>query len=63
MGKNDAFEYDVVWPRGKTTSGGQKLARRLDTLNGKVVAELWDWVLQGRHHVRSVREETEGTVS
>lgn len=47
MGKNDAFEYDVVWPRGKTTSGGLKLARRLDTLNGKVVAELWDWVFKG----------------
>ena len=47
MGKNDAFEYDVVWPRGKTTSGGQKLAKRLDTLNGKVVAELWDWVFKG----------------
>ena len=47
MGKNDAFEYDVVWPRGKTTSGGQKLAKRLDTLNGKVVAELRDWVFKG----------------
>lgn len=39
--------YDVVWPRGKSTTAGAKLAKRLDTLEGKVVAELWDWVFKG----------------
>ena len=39
--------YDVVWPSGKSTVGGAKLAKRLDTLEGKVVAELWDWVFKG----------------
>ena len=39
--------YDVVWPRGKSTVSGAKLAKRLDTLEGKVVAELWDWVFKG----------------
>jgi len=39
--------YDVVWPRGKSTISGAKLAKRLNTLEGKVVAELWDWVFKG----------------
>ncbi|MDR1204000.1 MAG: hypothetical protein LBL26_00760 [Peptococcaceae bacterium] len=43
----DANVYDVVWPRGKSTITGAKLAKRLDTLEGKVVAELWDWVFKG----------------
>ena len=43
----NAAEYEVVWPRGKATTAGAKLAKRLDTLNGKVVAELWDWVFKG----------------
>lgn len=40
-------QYDVVWPSGKCTVQGAKLAKRLDTLEGKVVAELWDWVFKG----------------
>ena len=43
----DSNVYDVVWPSGKTTVSGAKLAKRLDTLEGKVVAELWDWVFKG----------------
>lgn len=39
--------YDVVWPSAPTTVQGAKLAKRLDTLEGKVVAELWDWVFKG----------------
>ena len=39
--------YDVVWPSTPTTVQGAKLAKRLDTLEGKVVAELWDWVFKG----------------
>lgn len=44
---NNSNLYDVVWPRGRTTVSGAKLAKRLDTLEGKVVAELWDWVFKG----------------
>lgn len=39
--------YDVVWPATPTTVQGAKLAKRLDTLEGKVIAELWDWVFKG----------------
>jgi hypothetical protein len=40
-------KYDVVWPAGKKTISNAKLAKRPDTLNGKVIAELWDWVFKG----------------
>ncbi|MGN0837756.1 MAG: hypothetical protein ACI4NN_01540 [Pyramidobacter sp.] len=49
--------YDVVWPRGKNTVVGAKLAKRLDTLNGKVVAELWDWVFKGDIMFEAFRAE------
>ena len=43
----DFYKYDVVWPSGRSTVSGAKLAKRLDTLEGKVVAELWDWIFKG----------------
>jgi hypothetical protein len=43
----DSYAYKVVWPRGQRVKAGARLARRLDTLEGKVVAELWDWVFKG----------------
>lgn len=39
--------YEVVWPRGKRVETGARLAKRLDTLEGKVVCELWDWIFKG----------------
>jgi hypothetical protein len=39
--------YEVVWPRGKRVDTGARLAKRLDTLEGKVVCELWDWIFKG----------------
>lgn len=39
--------YQVVWPRGRRLESGAHLARRLDTLEGKVVCELWDWIFKG----------------
>ena len=44
---SDSNLYEVVWPRGKMTEAVGKLAKRLDTLEGKVVAELWDWIFKG----------------
>lgn len=41
------MSYEVVWPRGKQTEAIGKLAKRLDTLEGKVVCELWDWIFKG----------------
>ena len=39
--------YEIVWPRGKKTVGIGRFAKRLDTLEGKTIATLWDWVFRG----------------
>ena len=39
--------YDVVWPSGERQQALRPLARRLDTLNGKTVAQLWDYLFCG----------------
>jgi hypothetical protein len=40
-------KIDVVWPRARWAQTGAKLAKRLDTLEGKTVATMWDWVFKG----------------
>lgn len=50
-------EYEVVWPRGKRLDSGAKLAERLDALNGKVVAELWDWIFKGDVMFEEIEKE------
>jgi hypothetical protein len=44
---SNSENYRIVWPRGQQVKTGARLAKRLDTLEGKVVAELWDWVFKG----------------
>jgi hypothetical protein len=39
--------YDVVWPRGERRLALRPLARRLETLNGKTIAQLWDYLFFG----------------
>ena len=40
-------KYEALWPRSPRQVGVKPLARRLDTLNGKTVAQLWDYVFRG----------------
>ena len=40
-------QYAVVWPSGERRLKVRTLARRLDTLNGKKVAQLWDYLFAG----------------
>lgn len=40
-------QYQALWPRSPRQVGVKPLARRLDTLNGKTVAQLWDYVFRG----------------
>src|SRR5579862_5610485 len=47
---------DVVWPRSRRTVGVRPLAQRLETLEGKKVAQLWDYLFRG-DEVFSVLEE------
>jgi hypothetical protein len=39
--------YQVVWPRSERTQKPRALAPRLETLEGKRVAELWDYIFRG----------------
>ncbi|HKD67498.1 MAG TPA: hypothetical protein VKB84_11700 [Candidatus Binataceae bacterium] len=45
--KQASGKYQVVWPRGKKLVDKAAPARRLENLNGKTVAELWDYVFRG----------------
>jgi hypothetical protein len=39
--------YEVVWPSGERRQKMRPLAKRLDTLNGKTIAQLWDFLFYG----------------
>ena len=44
---NHDGNYSVVWPRGEKTVAVSDLAPRLDTLQGKTVCQLWDYLFRG----------------
>jgi hypothetical protein len=46
-GKSSNGVYEVVWPRGERRQALRPLARRLSTLEGKTVAQLWDYLFFG----------------
>ncbi len=39
--------YEVIWPGGKRVTDNVPVAKRLDTLAGKTVGVLWDWLFHG----------------
>ncbi len=39
--------YDVVWPKSPRAVASRSCAPRLDTLDGKRVAFLWDYLFRG----------------
>ena len=43
---NDGY-YEAYWPRSPRQQRTRELASRLDTLEGKVVAQLWDELFKG----------------
>ena len=43
---NDGY-YEALWPRSPRQSKVKPLAPRLSTLEGKTVAQLWDYVFRG----------------
>jgi hypothetical protein len=45
--KNADGLYEVVWPSGDRRQKMRPLAKRLDTLKGKTVAQLWDFLFAG----------------
>ena len=47
MLRNEPTAYSVVWPRGEKTQEIVPLAGRLDSLEGKTVGFLWDYLFRG----------------
>ena len=47
MAQKSDGTYEVVWPSGERRLKTRPLAKRLDTLNGKTVAQLWDYLFAG----------------
>jgi hypothetical protein len=45
-GSNDGY-YEALWPRSARQVQLKPLAQRLDTLDGKTIAQLWDYVFRG----------------
>jgi hypothetical protein len=43
----DSSSFDVVWPRSPLATQRRRLADRLDTLQGKRVGFLWDYMFRG----------------
>ena len=46
MSTQDGY-YEALWPRSPRQSKIKPLARRLDTLDGKTIAQVWDEVFRG----------------
>ena len=47
----------VVWPRGERTVSARPIAKRLDTLEGKIIAELWDDLFRGDEIFPTIEDE------
>lgn len=47
MAGRNSSEYAVVWPRSAKAVEIKPLAKRLDTMDGKTVAFLWDDLFRG----------------
>ena len=44
---DDDGDYAVYWPRSPRQVKGKRLAKRLDTLDGKTIAQFWDFIFSG----------------
>jgi hypothetical protein len=49
--------YEVVWPSGERKQKIQPLAKRFDTLNGKTIAQLWDYLFMGDEVYATLEDE------
>jgi thioredoxin reductase (NADPH) len=47
MARSNSGDYAVVWPRSAKAVEVKPLSRRLDTLDGKTIAFLWDDLFRG----------------
>lgn len=54
---NHSTDYAVVWPRSPRTVKMAPVAPRLETLKGKTVAQLWDYIFRGDEIFPILEEE------
>jgi hypothetical protein len=54
--QNDGH-YEVYWPRSPKQQGQKALAPRLPSLEGKTVAQLWDYAFSGDQVFRILEEQ------
>ena len=47
MADRKLYYHEVYWPRGASSAKPRALAKRLPTLNGKTIAQLWDFLFRG----------------
>jgi hypothetical protein len=50
-------EYEVVWPRSPRSIKINPVAKRLDNLQGKTIAQLWDYIFRGDEIFPILEEE------
>ena len=62
MLRNEPTSYSVVWPRGEKTQEIAPLAGRLDSLEGKTVGFLWDYLFRGDEIFPLAKERGVGMV-
>ena len=58
MSKNEAT-YAVYWPRGQRTLDVEAVAPKVNSLSGKVVAFLWDYLFRGDEIFTLLKRELE----
>jgi hypothetical protein len=60
---NSEGSYAVYWPRGQRTLEVQPVASRLDSLDGKTIAFLWDYLFRGDEIFAMLRRELQARFS
>lgn len=47
MSDSGCAQYEALWPRSPRQAKVKSLAKRLDTLEGKTIAWVWDYLFRG----------------
>ena len=57
MSSHSEIHYEVVWPKSSLAVRTRPLAERLDTLEGKRVGFLWDFLFRGHELFPVIEKE------
>lgn len=56
MSEAKGAHYEALWPRSPRQAKVKPLAKRLDTLEGKTIAWVWDYVFRGNEVFEQLQE-------